>query len=90
MVNFFLTISSEGAAMQYGAAPMLELEQKIRERAFHLWLADGGHSGNSEAYWLAAQREILASSLPEVAPAPKKVARKAKPVAAAKRKSKAA
>jgi hypothetical protein len=67
---------------------MLELEQRIRDRAYHLWLADGGKNGNSESYWLAAQREILASSLPE--PAPKKVARKTKPVAAAKRKSKAA
>jgi hypothetical protein len=42
---------------------MQDLEQAIRERAYHLWAADGRQDGNAEAHWLAAQREILASSL---------------------------
>ena len=42
---------------------MQELEQAIRERAYHLWVADGGRDGNADAHWLTAQREVLASSL---------------------------
>jgi hypothetical protein len=42
---------------------MQELEQAIRERAYHLWVADGCRDGNADAHWLSAQREILASSL---------------------------
>ena len=42
---------------------MQDLEQAIRERAYHLWIADGCRDGNAAAHWLIAQREILASSL---------------------------
>ncbi len=42
---------------------MQNLEQTIRERAYHLWIADGRRDGNAEAHWLSAQREILATSL---------------------------
>jgi Protein of unknown function (DUF2934) len=42
---------------------MQDLEQAIRERAYHLWVADGCRHGNADAYWIAAQREVLASSL---------------------------
>jgi len=42
---------------------MQDLEQAIRERAYHLWIADGCRDGNADAHWLIAQREILASSL---------------------------
>jgi tRNA A37 N6-isopentenylltransferase MiaA len=42
---------------------MQNLEEAIRERAYHLWAADGRPDGNAEAYWLSAQREILATSL---------------------------
>ena len=42
---------------------MQDLEQAIRERAYHLWIADGCPHGNSDAYWLNAQREILTTSL---------------------------
>jgi hypothetical protein len=42
---------------------MQNLEQAIRERAYHLWMEEGCQDGNAEAHWLAAQREILASSL---------------------------
>ncbi|MDB5655987.1 MAG: hypothetical protein JWQ94_3600 [Tardiphaga sp.] len=39
------------------------LEQAIRERAYHLWLADGCRDGAADAYWLTAQRELLNASL---------------------------
>jgi Protein of unknown function (DUF2934) len=42
---------------------MQDLEQAIRERAYHLWAADGRQDGNAETHWLVAQREVLASSL---------------------------
>ena len=40
-----------------------DLEQAIRERAYHLWMEDGCQDGKADAHWLAAQREVLASSL---------------------------
>jgi hypothetical protein len=40
-----------------------DLEQTIRERAYHLWVEGGRHEGDADAYWLAAQREILSTSL---------------------------
>ena len=42
---------------------MQDLEQAIRERAYHLWIADGRPDGNADVYWLSAQREILTTSL---------------------------
>jgi hypothetical protein len=62
---------------------MQDLEQSIRERAYHLWVADGYRDGNADAHWLAAQREILASSLERVARVKKSDSRPA----AAKKKS---
>ena len=64
---------------------MSHLEQAIRERAYHLWVADGCRDGAADAYWLSAQRELLNASLsnsaPETAPA--------KPAAAVAKKKKA-
>jgi hypothetical protein len=42
---------------------MPNLEQAIRERAYHLWVADGCRDNAADAYWLSAQREILNASL---------------------------
>jgi hypothetical protein len=62
---------------------MQDLEHAIRERAYHLWMAEGCPDGNAETHWLVAQREILAfslDSLGKVLPAaakPKKAAKKA-------------
>jgi Protein of unknown function (DUF2934) len=42
---------------------MQNLDQAIRERAYHLWIAAGCPEGNSDAHWLDAQRELLASSV---------------------------
>ena len=42
---------------------MPNVEEKIRERAYHLWIADGLPQGQADIYWLNAQREILTTSL---------------------------
>jgi len=42
---------------------MQNLEEAIRERAYHLWVAAGQPHGSADAHWLNAQREILATSL---------------------------
>ena len=47
-----------------------ELEQQIRERAYHLWVADGCPDGESDRYWLAAERELL-TAFAATTPAPK-------------------
>jgi hypothetical protein len=81
---------------------MQDLEQAIRERAYHLWVADECNDGNADSHWLVAQRELLATSLGGIArvtveaETPAKPAKKTKAKAAAtktttsKRKSKAA
>jgi DUF2934 family protein len=38
-------------------------DETIRERAYQLWIADGRPDGNSDAYWLNAQREMLLQSI---------------------------
>jgi DUF2934 family protein len=38
-------------------------EETIRERAYHLWIADGRPDGNPDDYWLNAQREMLTHCL---------------------------
>ena len=46
------------------------LDHVIRERAYHLWLAEGCRHGAADAHWLTAEREILASTLAvDIAPA---------------------
>jgi hypothetical protein len=42
---------------------MQNMELAIRERAYYLWQEAGSPEGNSDAFWLSAQRELLASSL---------------------------
>ena len=42
---------------------MPNLDQAIREQAYHLWLADGQRDGQADAYWLAAQRYVLLASI---------------------------
>jgi threonine synthase len=48
---------------------MQNLEQAIRERAYHLWIAAGCPEGNSDAHWLDAQRALLATSVAVAEPA---------------------
>jgi hypothetical protein len=42
---------------------MPNLEEAIRVRAYHLWIADGQPEGQADIYWLNAQREILTTSV---------------------------
>ena len=42
---------------------MPNLEEAIRERAYHLWTADGQPEGQADIYWLNAQREVLTASV---------------------------
>jgi hypothetical protein len=79
---------------------MPNLEEAIRERAYHLWIADGQPDGQADRYWLNAQREVLTTSLQSpgrvtAAAAPidsitTQPAKKAKAARAGKSKSRAA
>jgi len=42
---------------------MSNLDEAIRERAYHLWIADGQPEGQADVYWLNAQRELLTTSV---------------------------
>jgi hypothetical protein len=46
---------------------MPNLEETIRERAYHLWVADGQPMGKADIYWLNAQREVLAACVESAA-----------------------
>jgi hypothetical protein len=46
---------------------MPNLEEAIRERAYHLWIADGQPEGKADIHWLNAQREILTTSVESLA-----------------------
>ena len=41
---------------------MQDLEQAIRERAYHLWVDSGCPDGSAEEHWIAAQREVLSAA----------------------------
>jgi hypothetical protein len=45
---------------------MSNLDEAIRERAYHLWLNDGRPEGQADLYWLNAQRDLLAASVESV------------------------
>jgi hypothetical protein len=68
---------------------MSNMEQAIRERAYHLWNDAGCPQGSGETFWLTAQREILAQSMGQIGAttSPVKKTAKAKPVASRKRKA---
>jgi hypothetical protein len=38
------------------------LENRIRERAYDMWIAHGCVHGQAEQHWLVAEREVLATS----------------------------
>jgi Protein of unknown function (DUF2934) len=38
-----------------------DLSNRIRERAFEIWIATGHRDGEAEQHWLAAEQEILSS-----------------------------
>jgi hypothetical protein len=45
---------------------MQDIEQTIRERAYHLWLDSGCQDGSADTHWLAARREVLSAPLGEL------------------------
>jgi hypothetical protein len=73
---------------------MPNLEEAIRERAYHLWIADGSPEGKPDVYWLNAQQQILAASIESptaaVDPVATKPARRARTARTDKAKSRAA
>jgi hypothetical protein len=70
---------------------MQDMEQRIRERAYHLWNDAGRPEGDADAFWLSAQREILTESLSQVANVKSKEPKKTtKPKVPSPRKRKAA
>jgi hypothetical protein len=42
-----------------------QLEQRIRERAFQLWIADGQPFDKAEEHWEKARTEVEAKETPE-------------------------
>jgi Protein of unknown function (DUF2934) len=46
---------------------MPNLDEAIRERAYHLWIADGQPEGKADIYWLNAQHEILTTPVESLA-----------------------
>jgi len=39
--------------------PDPDLRRKIEERAYHIWLENGGGHGDHECHWLQAERELM-------------------------------
>jgi hypothetical protein len=39
--------------------PDAGLRRKIEERAYHIWLENGGGHGDHERHWLQAERELM-------------------------------
>jgi len=46
-----------------------DLSERIRERAYEIWIASAYRDGKAEQHWLAAEQEILSAA---VAKAPAK------------------
>ena len=38
-----------------------DLSERIRERAYEIWIASGCRDGEADQHWLAAEQEILFS-----------------------------
>jgi Protein of unknown function (DUF2934) len=69
---------------------MQDLEQRVRERAYHMWTEAGCPDGRADAFWLEAQRDVLAASLGAIArvtAVEKRPARKSKAAPAKKRRA---
>jgi len=48
-----------------GNNPDATLRQKIEERAYHIWLGNGGGHGDHERHWLQAERELMETAKQE-------------------------
>jgi DUF2934 family protein len=49
-----------------------DLSDRIRERAYEIWIASGSPHGEAEQHWLTAEQEILAAPTAAVANGPAK------------------
>ena len=38
-----------------------DLSERIRERAYEIWIASGHRDGEADQHWLVAEQEILSS-----------------------------
>jgi Protein of unknown function (DUF2934) len=47
-----------------------EVEQRIRERAFEIWIEEGQPDGKDKEHWERAEAEIIEQKTPEEQPAP--------------------
>ena len=47
-----------------------QLEERIRERAYELWMRHGSQPGRADEYWYQAEREILGESSEDVGTEP--------------------
>jgi len=45
--------------------PDVGLRRKIEERAYHIWLENGGGHDNHERHWLQAERELMETAKQE-------------------------
>jgi hypothetical protein len=45
-----------------------DLSDRIRHRAYDIWIATGYRDGEAEQHWLAAEQEILSAQLSAVVP----------------------
>jgi hypothetical protein len=48
------------------------MEDRIRQRAYELWEADGRPDGQDQAYWFKAMAEIAAAAITPIKPARKR------------------
>jgi hypothetical protein len=49
-----------------------DLSERIRERAYEIWIASGCRDGEADQHWLAAELEILSSRHSAATKAPAK------------------
>jgi hypothetical protein len=57
------------------------LTDRIRERAYQIWFANGCRDGEAEQHWLKAEREILDAAKPAVAAKQKSAKKASQPLA---------
>jgi hypothetical protein len=51
---------------------MIDSDQLIRERAYHLWMQDGCPEGQADFHWHVAREQVLATLRQPTAKAPTK------------------
>ena len=54
-------LALEAAWLKLARLRETDLSDRIRERAYEIWIASGYRSGEAEQHWLAAEREILSA-----------------------------